>query len=346
MKPEVRDRVLAFTRPWLTRVSRSFAPSIALLGEDAEPVVGVAYLLCRMADTFEDSDVVSVEVRCALLNSFCEALCEGASHTHFVDQAKRAFGHLDDDESKLVRESASVLDLFHTALATRERDVLRRWVSEMARGMISYVARSTKMPVVLADLADLEQYCYYVAGTVGGLLTDLFELYEPEIDSGRALALRERAASFGRGLQLVNIVKDLAKDHLRGWQFLPQQMCNFDPADLLNPERQDRVLSAHAALCSHAQSDLREALSYTLHLPPTSSARRFCAFPLLMARATLRDVAGNPAVLLADTPVKIARTEAEQIFGFVLTQIADDAALTNCYEELGSRVIGPQANSR
>jgi len=206
MKPEVRDSALAFTRPWLARVSRSFAPSISLLSPDAEPVVGLAYILCRMADTFEDSETVAIDVRCALLEGLSEALSEGADYSGFVTDAKRAFAQMDDDESKLVRDSETVLALFHTTLSTRERDVLRHWVSEMARGMITYVARATDKPVVLADLDDLKRYCYFVAGTVGGLLTDLFELYEPDIDSALASALRDRSESFGQGLQLVNIV--------------------------------------------------------------------------------------------------------------------------------------------
>src|SRR5690606_2736574 len=94
-------------------------------------------------------------------------------------------------------------------------------------------------------LADLERYCYFVAGTVGHLLTDLFATV-----LGRPIepALRAQAERFGAGLQMVNILKDVTEDRARGWSYIPRTTCvehGVDVAALLDPTRRDR---AHAAV--------------------------------------------------------------------------------------------------
>ena len=71
----------------------------------------------------------------------------------------------------------------------------------------------------LIDVADLDQYCYYVAGTVGHLLTALFPLHHRRLSKDHEKRLKALATSFGLGLQLTNIIKDVADDARRGWSF-------------------------------------------------------------------------------------------------------------------------------
>mgnify|MGYP006174187183 CR=1 FL=1 len=89
-------------------------------------------------------------------------------------------------------------------------------------------------------LDDLERYCYFVAGTVGKLLTSLFELEVPGLPAHLLTPIRARAVSFGVALQLENIVKDVAEDHVRGDCFLPEELAEAEGIsldDILDPER-------------------------------------------------------------------------------------------------------------
>ena len=81
--------------------------------------------------------------------------------------------------------------------------------------MAGYVGRTERGNLVLTDLEDLKNYCYFVAGIVGEMLTELFLLGRPTL-SGVAAFLRGRAAAFGEALQLVNILKDAAGDAAEG----------------------------------------------------------------------------------------------------------------------------------
>ena len=61
------------------------------------------------------------------------------------------------------------------SFSSRVREAMRPHVLEMSRGMQIYSERAHEEGQLrLRDLDDLEKYCYYVAGTVGELLTDLF----------------------------------------------------------------------------------------------------------------------------------------------------------------------------
>ncbi len=83
----------------------------------------------------------------------------------------------------------------------------------------------------LARSSDLDDYCYYVAGVVGEMLTDLFCDYSADI-AGRRPALNALAASFAQGLQMTNILKDVWEDRSRGACWLPQEVFTRHGVDL------------------------------------------------------------------------------------------------------------------
>ena len=56
-----------FNRLMLARVSRTFALTIRSLGQPFREPVLVGYLLCRIADTYEDSTKLSVDEKTAAL---------------------------------------------------------------------------------------------------------------------------------------------------------------------------------------------------------------------------------------------------------------------------------------
>ena len=80
-------------------------------------------------------------------------------------------------------------------------------------------------------MSDLDSYCYYVAGVVGEMLTELFCGYSPAV-AAAAGALRDLAPSFGQGLQMTNILKDFWEDRSRGACWLPQEVFARHGVDL------------------------------------------------------------------------------------------------------------------
>ena len=333
----------AFCKQSLLEVSRTFARPIALLPPRLEVAVSLGYLLCRIADTIEDHPSLPIEQRDDLFRRFLGVLERGDSPTT-LEEGFRAIAD-DNAELSLGRSAGRVFRVFDT-LDEATQATTRRWIPEMARGMSLYTHRNAGADGIAAlhTVTDLERYCYYVAGTVGHFLTDLFvdaAVLDPT--GGKAIALRDEAENFACGLQLTNILKDVTDDHSRGVCFLPAVECHrqgFSPAELADPSVRRRAHAAVEPLFRIARQRLDGALRYALLIPPSETAiRLFCVLPLWMAARTLVLAEGNDAMFIPGVPVKIARTEVESLIATCMRDVADDDALQEGYARLYERSV-------
>jgi farnesyl-diphosphate farnesyltransferase len=171
----------------------------------------------------------------------------------------------------------------------------------------------------MRDQADLERYCYFVAGTVGELLTELFAAAHP-VSAEVRRELEARSVSFGLGLQLVNILKDVAEDLERGDCFLPHSTARSRGVPLerlLDPATRARGLAVVRAVSAEARRHLERARAYTLLWPAEGaglSVRRFCAVPLALALATLREVELGDDALVPNRAPTVTRALVLQVF--------------------------------
>jgi farnesyl-diphosphate farnesyltransferase len=295
----------------LPKVSRTFAVCIRLLPPHLEYSVLVAYLLCRIADTFEDTPHLSTADRERFLGHLSASLEERAMGG---DLLRDAFPAPATDEQALVAEAAAVLREFHR-LPQQHREAIRPWVQEMCVGMAEFAARKASGGGlhVLATVQELERYCYYVAGTVGQLLTALFRSHDRDADPGRYGRLEALATSFGLGLQLTNIIKDVADDRRRGWSFVPRQLCQrvgIEPEDLQSAGNSPAGRRVMQMLIDKAKAHLDDALEYSVTVPRRHSGiRQFCLASLYFAVRTLRVAEHDVRLLDPQHRVKITRRE-------------------------------------
>lgn len=292
----------------LPGVSRTFALTIPQLPVDLRHVVANAYLLCRIADTIEDDVALSAADKQAFHDQFV-AVVDGEASAHALSRqlGPRLAAETPAAERDLVANMNRVVALTQS-YSPRHYAAISRCVRIMCHGMPEFQRRIQTSGVT--DLAELDLYCYYVAGVVGEMLTELFCDYSPEIDRHRE-ALMTLAPSFGQGLQMTNILKDVWKDRARGACWLPQDM--FHTADgafgELSAEQHEQAFCAGMKrLIAIAQSHLQDGLDYTLRIPPEETGiRQFCLWALGMAVMSLRKVHRNPS-FVAVTQVKISRT--------------------------------------
>jgi farnesyl-diphosphate farnesyltransferase len=258
----------------LEKTSRTFALSIPVLPEPTRRQVMIAYLLFRIADTFEDAAHWPPGRRVEALREYQELLSEFTPAEAVLLSGKwlAAGPSPNPGYRELIRDVPLVLDAFF-ALDSAAVASMRDHVIRSAGGMARFVARSHDGVLVLKDIDDLRAYCYAVAGIVGEMLTDLFLLGREPL-APIAPVLRERAATFGEALQLVNILKDVATDVTEGRSFLPRGVPRSEVFEL-------------------ARRDLGVAAEYTLELQQAGAPRgivAFCALPAELASATLRKV--------------------------------------------------------
>ncbi len=304
-----------FCDAMLPKVSRTFAICIRMLPPGLEHSVLVAYLLCRVADTLEDTTALTPDQKADLLLHFANCLdIDGPD----AERLRDTFVEPASDEELLAREADVVIAEFRD-LPQEHRDAIRPWVQEMCSGMADFAGRTSASqdePESLASIEDLERYCYYVAGTVGHLLTELFRLYRPTPSERRYEQMKALATSFGLGLQLTNIIKDVADDRRRGRSFMPRQLCQvagISPGDLQGDGHQAESRQVLATLIEKAKDHLCDALKYSTTLPRSQyGIRNFCLTSLYFAVRTLRLAETDPRLVDPTYKVKISRSEVHR----------------------------------
>ncbi|MFQ6044826.1 MAG: phytoene/squalene synthase family protein [Gemmatimonadales bacterium] len=335
----------------LPRVSRTFAICIHLLPADLRHSVLVAYLLCRIADTIEDTTGLDPDIQVDLLTRFRRSLDPGRpADAAFIGEA---FPDAKTSEEVLAKNTVTVLDQFGR-LPPGHQAAVRPWVQEMCSGMAEFVGAGRRRLLggldSLATVEELDRYCYYVAGTVGHLLTELFRLHRDGMRPERYRRLESLATSFGLGLQLTNIIKDVADDQRRGWSFVPRQLCQLAgirPEELQDGRHQAAGRQVMLQLIHKAKGHLLDALEYCTVLPRRDyGIRLFCLTSLYFAVRTLRLAEADSRLLDPGHKVKISRGEVRRTIAAVRL-VAPINRLVRGYFRLlaGSRWTGPLAPS-
>ncbi|MDB5863585.1 MAG: sqs [Betaproteobacteria bacterium] len=309
--PRTADDVLQ--ADLLTRVSRTFALTIPQLPHALRRVVSNAYLLCRIVDTIEDEAMLVPADKRRLCTQFAAVVAGRSPAGSFADElAPRLSSSTPPGERALICETPRVIAITH-GFSAAQQQALRACVEVMAEGMASFQEARTGSG--LADLTALDRYCYCVAGVVGEMLTRLFCDYSPAIAKHRD-ALMPLAVSFGQGLQMTNILKDIWEDRQRGACWLPQDVfreSGFDLACLGRDPQSPAFERGLERLLAIAHGHLEDALRYTLLIPKDETAiRHFCLWAIGMALLTLRKIDANRA-FTRSAQVKISRRSVKLV---------------------------------
>ena len=297
-EPEVYDALLA---PHLARVSRSFALCIRELDEPLRHWTGLSYLMCRLLDTVEDApwtEGAQQDAAFERLNRCVETRPTAAAAQSF---AQSFTGPLPPGEQALVADCLRVFDALH-ACPPPVYAAMRRVLGRMAVGM-QYYARTARAPggLRLLDLEDVNRYCYFVAGVVGDLLTDLFVLSAPDFVPSAAFV--QHGHHLALFLQKVNVLKDQAGDEREGRHLVPHRP------------------TLVASLREHALG----ALAYLTALPQKGQGyRTFCAWSVFLGAASLPYIEGTAGT---QAP-KITREHTRLVLAEIAAIACDNAALT------------------
>ena len=321
------DSDLEYQDHILQGVSRTFALTIPQLPADLTRVVGNAYLLCRIADTIEDDPSLDATQKRQFLECFIQVIGGEMPAGSFAEQLYPLLSEsMLEAERDLIFHTPTVIRITH-GFSERQRAALARCIRIMSRGMADF--QQNKTLGGLADMPHMDRYCYYVAGVVGEMLTELFCDYSPEIDARRP-ELHKLAVSFGQGLQMTNILKDVWEDRARGACWLPRDVferVGFDLARLDEAHERQKFALGLRQLIGVARLHLQNALSYTLLIPAHEAGiRRFCLWALGMAVLTLRKLYAN-LYFTSGQQVKISRRSVKSVVLVSNLSVSNDTLL-------------------
>ncbi len=305
---------LAFATGIIGQVSRTFAIGIRLLPGALGQAVLTGYLLCRIADTVEDDGSLPAARRQALLHRFCACFDDPALAATFAAEARDV--RADDAYLALLAGTDRVFRLWRSLPAPSAK-IVARWTRELAGGMAEFVGRFPA-GIRIQTMEQYRRYCYFVAGTVGHLLTDLWHAHSPLVNSPTYRRLLVHCEAFGEALQTVNILKDVAWDiEHENAAFVPEELLRDRGSSQETILRGDRLAQNHLALMdlvAVAKEDLRLSLDYITTIPRGAFfIRLFCILPILLAVATLREIERSTAMLVPGGGIKISRQEVRSL---------------------------------
>jgi farnesyl-diphosphate farnesyltransferase len=329
---------------YLSKVSRTFALNIKVLTGNVYRGILLAYLLCRIADTIEDDPQLPAQFKAQKLSQYANLF---PPQPDYHERIEKLLGDIrfteENDDSDLARDSSIVFKEF-VKLPPPMIAIVSDRVKEMARGMAAILEEKKNGGIAfLENREELDNYCYYVAGTVGLMITAVFSEASARITAGIKENLTKRSVAFGLGLQITNIAKDFFGDRKRGWCYVPRSFFQEEGLDPLSSDFHDNraaYANVHKKLIKLALQYLDEGLQYTLDIPRSLIRYRlFCAWPLFMAVETLAKLYGEESLFTGQT-VKISRNDVRRIVRNTSLAAMSNNALKSMYCRISRRIDG------
>ena len=302
------------TRDLLRSVSRTFYLSVRILPAALRETMGVAYLLARTSDTIADSEGAPVAMRLRRLDEFGKMVQSGAT-PQFIGNIQRDIQPAHRGERALIAALPRVLERFGTFKPWQWKETIDL-LSNIIRGQSNDLRAFPDAGHITAlpDADSVEDYAYLVAGCVGEWWTRMSFHHFPRYSGRTEQDLMPLAASFGKGLQLVNILRDMPADLRTGRCYLPAdelQNAGADPGSLLeNPAAAQPVFDAWM---EKARGFLNEGREYIRAVRPWR-IRFACYVPWRLAMKTLDLMAATPP-LGSPGKVKVPRA---MVYGTML----------------------------
>ncbi|MCD6414504.1 MAG: squalene/phytoene synthase family protein [Candidatus Diapherotrites archaeon] len=307
-----------YCRIALKNVSRSFALTIPMVEKNILTPMVVGYLEARIIDSFEDEngqEQISQYERIKNIDKVIDIISNPDSQDLMdrIDELK--------DVARRISTNPYYLDLIlnmdkvialHNTLDNRVKAIITRWFSEMAYGMKKYVN------VEIKTFNQLNEYCYYVGGTIGGFLTDLILDGTMAATEQQEAILNRNKFDFGRFLQKVNIIRDFRADMMRtGKSFWPRDVfeeVGISPEMALDTSHKNEAMEALNKMIKETDRHVQPSLDYIAAVPSDYEGyRKAFAINLQMGIETLNKLRNNPNVFYSDKPVKISKITKYQI---------------------------------
>ncbi len=291
----------------LKSVSRSFYLSIRVLPAELREPIGLAYLLARTSDTIADTETTPPATRLRRLADF-ETLTRGKPAAHAIPAIQRDIVPEHAGEHALIAALPTVFERF-TALNMWDWSVTSDLLTTIIQGQRNDLQTFSDPSHVISlpDAAALEDYVYLVAGSVGEWWTRLCFHYLPRYSHVPEEDLTPLANSLGKGLQLVNILRDFPADIAAGRCYLPADElrdAGVDPENLRFALYEAQPV--YDAWLAHARAHLEQGRLYIAALR-TRRVRIACYLPWRLAAQTLDAIeAHNP--LETGEKIKVPRS--------------------------------------
>ncbi len=307
----------------LKATSRSFYLTLRVLPARVRPQIGLAYLLARTTDTIADTEIVPIAQRLDALQKLRERILgQNSAPLNFGELARQQGLPAEKLLLEKVEAGLALLQTLSPADLKLVRDALTIITSGQELDLRRFEKAVTPPEggppnlVALETAAELDDYTYRVAGCVGEFWTKICRAHlfpQARLDEKQFLTDGIR---LGKGLQLVNILRDLPADLKTGRCYLPRERLeplHLLPETLLSPANEQKFLPLFHEYLDQAESHLAAGWRYTNTLPSGQvRVRLACAWPALIGMRTIAKLRAAGVIELQQR-VKVSRAEVRGI---------------------------------
>jgi farnesyl-diphosphate farnesyltransferase len=335
-------------RDLLKQVSRLFYTTLVVVPAAVRDQVSLAYLFARAADTIADTELIDRPRRLDLLGQLKAQFVSDQIAWTQVREIQHAVGPIQHNSSEriLLERLEDCFKLFQT-FSQDDRRRVQRLMTTLTQGMemdlTVFPGTSAENLTAFKTLDDLDRYTYYVAGCVGEFWTDLMCAHRKALASWKVREMSEVGVRFGKGLQLTNIVKDIAHDLQKGRCYVPTSMlaeAGLTARDLLDQQNRARFQPVLSKLVRIAVDHLDQGWLYTMSIPRSETRLRLsCMWPILSAGESLKLVMHSPDLLNPTIKVKIPRSKVYQIMALTTGTFACGPTGTAYWGRLRKQIV-------
>ena len=299
--------------PILRSVSRSFYLSLRFLPKALRDPLSLGYLLARATDTIADTPGPAVDARVEALRNLAAAI-QGKASGETATRLRDFFAPQQSDpaERALIDALPSLLEWLEALEETDRREV-RSVLGKITRGQTLDLERFGSGGIrALATAAELDEYTYLVAGCVGEFWTRLCFAHVKKFNDRPEQEMRELGVQYGKGLQLINILRDAGSDLGQGRCYLPMdelRSAGVAPNEVLeSPEPVEPVLRRWR---EKAERGLEAGIDYACAIR-NRRVRFATALPALIGARTLK-LLGEAGPDLLVRRVKVPHAEVRKM---------------------------------
>lgn len=327
----------------LASVSRSFYLTLKALPRQLREPISLAYLLARTADTIADTAAVPAEVRLDCLRRFASLIekDDADQRASLAALLQSEFCHRQTDaaERRLMERFADALAWLNT-MSGAPLQAIRQVLHHIIDGQILDIERFPGDGQLrsLKTAAELDDYTWLVAGCVGEFWTEMCAVELPSSLDPQVTVVEMQAwgLRMGKGLQLINILRDIREDLDDGRCYLPEEAWRSHglTLDALMHDSA-RLRPIWLAWLDAARQHLDHGLRYVQHLAD-GKLRYATALPLLIGVKTLArlEVASWEDV---ERGVKVSRLDVAMILAEAAIACRSAEGIAKLYRKLAGK---------
>lgn len=330
----------------LRGVSRSFYLTLQILPVTIRQQIGLAFLLGRVLDTLSDTSVLLPEQRLAGVRLIKKQL-DGFDVSANATLEMQLQGKLKNRHEALLLQYLPQLFVQLEQLNKGDRERIIKVEATLSDCMIydltTFPMAESDQIQALKTWEEMDHYTYMAAGCVGEFWTEMSIAHYPQLKDWDKAHQVELGIRLGKGLQVVNLLRDLPRDLRIGRCYLPESLLqehHLTVTMLLDKNNSIASMPVLYAGINKGLAHFIAAKAYIISIPRRCIRLRLAAlWPLLIGLGTLDKLSSSVDWLNVDSVSKVKRSWVYRMILVSLVCVGSNTLIKSWVDKLARKIV-------